>query len=58
MTLGQSDDRSCFTVQIVDDRIALEEDEQFQLLLQDPMTDGLLIGRDITTVTILDDDGG
>ena len=47
----------CFLVGIIDDSLALEGDENFLIMLRDPMIDGLVINRNVTNVTIIDDDG-
>ena len=49
--------RTCFSGEIINDLIALEETEHFRLLLQDPMMDGVLFATDRAVVIIVDDDG-
>ncbi len=59
MTLDPESNRSCFSGDIIDDLIALEIDENFDLLLRDPLlVSGVLIGqRNRTMVIIIDNDG-
>ena len=57
VTLDPLQNRTCFSGEIINDLIALEETEDFRLLLQDPTMDGVLLATDRTVVTIVDDDG-
>ncbi len=59
MTLDPENNRSCFSGDIIDDLIALEIDENFDLLLRDPLlVSGVLIGQgNRTMVIIIDNDG-
>ena len=59
MTLDPESNRSCFSGDIIDDLIALEIDENFDLLLRDPLlVSGVLIGQgNRTMVIIIDNDG-
>ena len=54
VTLEPLSNRTCFTGE---DVIALEGVEDFVLLLQDPMEDGILLAIDRAVVVIVDDDG-
>ena len=57
VTLDPLQNRTCFSGEIINDLIALEETEEFRLLLQDPTMDGVLLATDRAVVTIVDDDG-
>ena len=57
VTLDPLQNRTCFSGEIINDVIALEETEDFRLLLQDPMMDGVLLATERALVTIVDDDG-
>ena len=58
MTFEPDVERVCFSGEIINDVIALEGDEDFYLVLQDPMVGGVLVGeRNRTLVIITDDDG-
>lgn len=48
---------TCFSGDIIDDKLALEPVEQFTLRLRDPVIQDVLIGNDETVVSIIDDDG-
>ncbi len=59
MTLEPNSNRSCFSGEVIDDFIALEGDEYFDLSLRDPSLGGIRIGdSNRTVVVITDDDGG
>lgn len=49
--------QTCFTGDIIDDKLALEPVEEFTLRLRDPVIQNVLIGNDETVVRIIDDDG-
>lgn len=58
MTLDPDSSRVCFIGEVINDMIALEGDEYFDLSLRDPQVDGINIGdRNRTVVIITDDDG-
>ncbi len=57
VSLDPLSNKTCFAGVIINDLIALEEVEDFFLVLNDPLITGLLIGRNYTTVDIIDDDG-
>ena len=57
VTLDPLQNRTCFSGEIINDAIALEETEDFWLLLQDPMMNGVLLATDRAVVIIVDDDG-
>ena len=58
VTLEPDTNRSCFSGDIIDDAIALEGDETFDLVLRDPMLDGVTVGERIRTVVVISDDDG
>ena len=57
MMLDSHRTQICSVVVIPDDSLALEDDENFIIVLQDPMIDGVFLGRTESIVTITDDDG-
>ena len=57
VTLDPLQNITCFSGEIINDVIALEETEEFWLLLQDPMMNGVILATDSAVVIILDDDG-
>ena len=57
VTIQPSSDRFCFNGDIMDDGIALEGDEDFQLMLVNPSPGAVVITDGTTTITIQDDDG-
>lgn len=57
ITIAAAADRECFTGMVINDILALEEEEQFRLTLSDPTPSGVTIGQATTTITIQDDDG-
>lgn len=57
VTLEPSSDRICFNGTILNDQVALEGMETFDLRISDRVMPGIRIGTEITTVIITDDSG-
>ena len=57
VTIQPTSDHFCFNGDIINDLIALEGDEDFQLMLVNPSPSGVIITDDTTKINIVDDDG-
>lgn len=57
VTIAATAERECFNGMVINDVLALEEDEQFRLTLFDPTPSGVIIGQGTAIITIRDDNG-
>ena len=57
LTLAAAEDSICFTIDLIDDDIALEGDEVFSVTLSNPVPSSVSITTSTADITIVDNDG-